>query len=190
MTTTIEIADLLTPQACTQCVKHPGMLAPQGHQDGRFDGVACYACNGSLVMVQPVPMPTKERGEGWSTNTPWTSPSDLAFYESLTDAVKAELKDECGTIATKYHGQGTLVGGEGGWSEGYCTSCNDYVETADVIYNLRWDAGSDLPMWDESDTICTDCGETIYCRDEDDAREAAREAADEMAWEARREEGW
>jgi hypothetical protein len=189
MTTTIETTDLLIPQACTQCVKHPGMLVPQGHQDGRWDGVDCYACNGSLVMVQPVPMPTKERGEGWSTNTPWSSPSDLAFYDSLNDAVKAYLKDEFGTIATKYHGQGTLIGGESGWSEGYCTNCYEYVETAEVIYNLRWEAGSDLPTWDESEEICTDCGEAIYFRDEDAAHEAAREDAAERAWEARRE-GW
>lgn len=178
--------DLLIPQACTQCVKHPGMLVPQGHQNGAWDGVACFACNGSLVMVQPVPMPTKERGEGWSTNTPWTSPSDLAFYESLNDTVKAYMKDEFGTTAGEYHGQPALVGGESGWSEGYCTSCNGYVETAEVIYNLRWEAGSDLPMWDESDAICTDCGETIYFHDEREAREAARESYEEMRFEAAR----
>lgn len=182
MTTT---TDLLTTAPCTQCVKHPGWLASQDRPDGRYVGEVCPACQGSLVMNVAVPMPTKGYATDWTT-----SPSDVAFYDALTDAMRADLKDEWGTMLLTLNERTILLGGECGWSEGFCSDCGEYVETASIVYNLRWDAGSDQPQWDEADEVCTDCGEVVHYREKSEAVEAARQDAAERAWEARREEGW
>jgi hypothetical protein len=175
MTTATE-TNLLTTAPCVMCVKHPG--------------VSCEACQGSLMMNVAVPMPTTEAGKGWFTNTPWTSPSDIAFYETLSDETKTAMRDEFGTMLLSVHDQQALVGGDNGWSEGYCTQCYDYTETANVIHSLRWEYGSDIPSWSESEEICTDCGESISFRDESEADYAAWCDAAERQFETMRDGGW
>lgn len=180
--------DLLRLVPCVVCAKHPGMYAEPGCQDGRFDGMICNACEGSLMMYEAVPMPTTEKARGYVSNTPWTSPSDIAFYNTLSDATKKDLEDEWNIEVTEFDGQPTLWGGENYSSEVYCTDCG-YEPAASVLYNLRWEDGSDGPMWDEGAVVCLGCGEGDLYGDEDEARESLMRDEAVRRWEARREEG-
>lgn len=120
---------------------------------------------------------------------PITSPSDLAFYESLTEVMREDMRSEFGTFATKVDGREVLIGGEDGVGECFCADCDGYSECGAIIYNLRWE-GDDLPAWDEDgERVCISCGMTDLYNDDGEALEAGRQAEAERQWEARREEG-
>lgn len=125
--------------------------------------------------------------------------TDLETYQSLQDGTREYLKDDYGMTTATFGTKTVLVisGSEGWCGECACSEgCCGYGDTVWEVRNLRITEPADENgeqeevEFDEGERLCERCGESIYHDDYRDAVEAAREAADEMAWEARREEGW
>ena len=131
-----------------------------------------------------------------------TQDQSLALYRGLTDVTKESLKDEYGMTETLFDKDGEPVLNISGGSEGWCESCScwdcgedgcgcGYMDTVTVVVNLRVLSepdkdGEQEVDWDEGDQLCERCGEVMYYATFREARDAAREAYEEMQFEAAR----